>query len=89
MPLVVLLWCITGDTSLISLEPASAQSNVGNVPTTADVIRAREELRVAKNRFSGSFDLYLAGEITRLNFAPIKTDYDAAIGRVIEVLTKF
>jgi len=78
-----------GDTPLISLEPARVQSNVGDVPTTADVARAREDLRVVKNQFAKFFELYLAGEITKRDFAPIKTDYDAAIDRVIEVLNKF
>jgi hypothetical protein len=74
---------------LISLEPASKQSNVGDVPTTPDVLRVRDELRAAKSRFVEHFDLFVAGHITRLQFDATKNDYDAVIGRVLEVLNKF
>ena len=78
-----------GDTPLISLEPARTQSNVGDAPTTADVLKAREELRTVKSQFASAFESYSEGEITKRNFVHIKSEYDAAIDRVIEVLDMF
>jgi hypothetical protein len=77
-----------GESTLISLQPAKTQSNVGNVLTTPHVLAAGENLRVAKNRFADSFDRYVEGYMTKLDFIAIKRDFDSVISQVIDTLSK-
>ena len=78
-----------GDTPLIGLQPAQTQSNVGDVLTTPTLTEVRESLRVAKNRFANSFDLYVSHEMTGRDFIAVKREYDAIISRAIDALSKF
>jgi hypothetical protein len=74
---------------LIGLKPATTQSNVGDVPTTPQVQKVRDDLRVAKNTFATEFSLYVDGERTKNQFEEVKRNYDTVIARCLDVLAKF